>query len=1152
MNPLSRMKSFLSLSLPVAAWLASCAGSAAVEIYFGPVTPAEVASVLVVDHPDAQAGSGPNLKKLRVISGPGLKDSASPGGIRLVQAAISPVTASPLGYATHEADALAAAASSLQSAAAYRNIHNQNGLWDIHFDGVPPKANPPERNFFPEKIKDDPGQASIEGAIEYARTAIRANPYRTGPGSGYALLFQAAYESTVPHTWSGNEWRAKAEKDRLGTSVGGAANASIDTRLTSLQTACDRYRTACAALHAFLNHEVESAWLLHPENVNGFAGPTWMPDAITVNGTQRKRWTWPKLLYQAYIEAVTQLAQGEFERLYTRYLKDYGTGDLSALIAEIHACADEIDRLMLPVSAIKAANPLLVVDPENPPDPRDPGVSPLDPEIDTGSPASHSALLRRLADHAVERALFFSPGVTRTPSGVAYSNSSYGPNYIPFLIPAQLASRPFSFDNFLGETYGPLDGTIPSQGNYNAHDNSLIKNSIQADTEAAGLVEDVIKGTIALGELFDETRITYEGQLKQLCGQRRTGSGNTTVPDILGYLLPTEEREPLLANETLGDIALQWSKIEQAETRLFSAYRALAEIDEKAQIIREYGNERLLSYDRIAKIQLSTGEQISALDYLSGEIRAKAIEAEAEERAKQAEKKSWFKSAFKWVAHGVGAIVTGGASLIATVWDIATDIEFLTDVGGALDGMKQAKSQAEMHRNIGRIQADATRRQAEITAQQTRIRAMEGAQITMENATQEDNRIREAIQQLMIGVERQKLEILLAKQQLEFAEIEHANMIGRISTLIEEYRKASIRNAANLLNRPDVRLQRDYEIQEAARKFRVAQEYAFLCARAARYRFTGKTNTLQTQIATAEANILKAQNGTQLQEYVKSLITIRGQFLGSNGTGGLSDSKKLRFSLRDFVAQSNSAAAYNNRDLNGEVIPGQEATLALRLQGYPGSTGGTPNQKIAISDQQFAEFLNSRLKDPEGEGDTSLMISFAIGYEPSFGTRSNPLRLRTVGEYGHVIEGYGGGSLSYIHSDSCGVFVNVRLRAFAPMPINGTLRALGTSYTTTNSTTQSDVPLPADSVRAWNPVHSNGIVPYTPVVVMFSRDTSELLNWRQTLPGLSVSTQGSLLHELSPANDHWELVLQVPSAFRDAIPNITDIEICMTIRGWAN
>lgn len=544
MNPTPRFPKMNAISrclFAVAVWLASSAWGGTGEIYFGSVTPAEVASALVKDHPHAQAGAGSTAKKLRILSGPGLGASSSTAGIRLVEAAISPVTASPLGYASQVEDSLTNAQNSLRAAAAYRYSLGQGGensMWNIQFEGVPPKTSPITTNFFPAEIDD---------AIAHARAAIRANPYKTGNGSGYALLFEAAYEATVPYTWSGNEWRAKAEKDRLGISDSGAIHVSPNTRIQSLETACDIYRHALEPFLSILNHEVESAWLLTPRNVIADAGPSWMPETETVEGIVSKRWTWSKLLYQAYVETVTQLSRARYELLYTQYLSQYGTGNFTGLISDIHSAAEEIDRLMLPVSALQAA-----------------GV--LDSETDTGTPTSHSTLLRRLADHAVEGALFFSPGENPLSGGISFS--TYGQTYVPFLVPAQLASRPFSFDNFVVYTHGNRQDLPPAAA---AHPDSLIGEAILTDNTARTTVDDVIQRSVDLKDLWEDTQNQYETQLKQLCGQRRSSSGGSaTVPDILGYFFPPEDRAPILQNETLGDIALQWNKIEQAETRVLS------------------------------------------------------------------------------------------------------------------------------------------------------------------------------------------------------------------------------------------------------------------------------------------------------------------------------------------------------------------------------------------------------------------------------------------------------------------------------------------------------------------------------------------------------------------------------------------------------
>jgi hypothetical protein len=1089
------------------------------EFYFGRSTPAEVSSQL-----PASASTSNNQVRLSSVSGVGLS-SASSTGLRLTEAAIAPSFASPALHAGAETQIVQAAKTEINGASAYRYGENQNGstkLWDIQFDGVPAKLQAIPQNFFPDRLPL---------AIAQARTAIRVNPFRTGVDSGYALRFQAAYEATVPYTYAANEWRAKAERDRVGVTP---INANIDARLTSLTTACIRFREACDGFLAMLNHPVESAYLLAPASYVGTAGPTWAEGR-----------TWAGLLYQAYVESLTQMSQCRFELLYTRYLKEYrppGAGgfDDVALLNEISARADEIDRLLLPISALKAA-----------------GV--LDGDIDLAQPQAQAALLRRMADHVQERALFFSPGVNPLAGG-AFNFSTYGPNHVPFLVPAQLASRPFSFDNFLAFAFG-IDGADVPLADPTASGTSLIGESKTADSAAFAAVDSVVQTIEQVTNLREETRNTFESQLGQLCGWRRSDPSNSSsplTPDLVGYLLPTEDRDALGIGESLGDIALQWNKIDQAETRLFSAYRAVSEIYEEAEVIKQFGEERLKSYERIASIQLSTGDRISALDYLSGEIRAQAISAEAEQRAKQAEKKSWFKAAFKIVAHVGAAVLSGGSSIAASLTMLAKDaLQYAAEnpgevgaaIGGFIDQHRQAKSMAEMHRNIGRIQADATRRQADIQAQQTKIRAMEAASITMEQATQEDNRIRESIFKLMIRVERQKLEILLAQQQLDFAEIEHANLLGRISYLIEEYRRVSIRQAASTLNRPDVRLRRDFEIQEASRKFRLAQEYAFVCARAARYRFTGKPSaTFQNQITAQEQNILRAQNAAQLEASVSALITIRGQFL--NATGGMTALQEVRFSVRDLVVQSNSFLTAFFRENNGnwksDLNPDD-------LQGFPQSVSPTATKPEQLSDAQFVQYLQKNLF-PDGTGSSTLRLRFPIGFEPGFEDRMNPIRLSTTGQYGHVIEGPGP---SYASSSAVGVFVNIRNnRSVNPaglMPNTASLRPIGAFYTTAAPHGSPTTPIETANLRVWNPSEKQGSAALNNSVrILYNRDTLTE-GWASRFPELGLSSVGSQLHERSPANDHWLLEITASnSVWNVFMQNMRDIEICMTIRGWSN
>jgi hypothetical protein len=1048
---------------------------------------------------------------------------ASTGNIVLSQTAIAPVHSSPDGYTFFVRDALAAAATAIQGqgsiptrvtgAAEYRYGDAQNGstkLWKIKFDAVPSNPDDPDPvNFFPSRLDE---------AVTMARALIRANPELKGSESGYRYLYQAAYESIVPYTYAANEWRAKAERDRVNLTANPPK--TIDDQLASLNTALGHYRTAMAGLLKFMNHPVESGYLIQPSAWIGAARPQW----ATANET------WSDLLFESYQIALQAFADCGREYYFTRYLKEYrqpGEGSFNSanLSADITAFANEVDRLLLPISALRVKN----VYPES--------------RTDFYDPASSSNTLRKLADAVQERSLFFGAGAHTYAGSSTVRSATYGPNFVPFLTPVQLASRPFTFDNFLYIVYG-FGNEVPIVSG-NATISSLIGESISADASASLAIDQTVLSSQEFSNLRDQTRAKYEEQLGQLCGLRVEEIDNPAsqlVPDLVGYLAPPGVRSvPNLAiGESDGDIALQWNRIEQAETRVLSAYRALAEIDEEAQLIRDFGNQRLLSYDRIAKIQLNTGEQISALDYLSGEIRAKALEDEAEERAKQAEKKSWFSAVAGIAVQGVLAYATAGQSLTvqAAAWG-----SLAASGGGLMDMFSKSKSEAEMHRNIGRIQADAARRQADIAAQQTRIRAMEGASITVEQAGQENSRIEESIQRLMIRVERQKLEILLAKQALDYAEIEHSNMVSRIGALISEYRKASVRQAASTLNRPDIRLRRDFEVQEASRKFRIAQEYSYLLAKAAEYRFRGKNDVYLAQINQRRNEILRAQRGRDLQTAVNGLITLRGQFL--TATGGLSNLRQVRFSLRDFYAQSNSYYAVYGRDVFGNSVtltPGD-------LQPFPMAAG---QNATTVSDAQFTRFLTDSIVT-EADGSKKLRISFSTGFERSYNERINTLRSETTNQYGHVIEGAGP---SYVSSGACGVFLNIRMRSGTDvgMPRNAVLQPVGTFYTTTAGTGGEESVLPSNALAVWNPAElsSDGAFK-ADIQVLFNKDTVSTSNWRSSFNELTLSSAGSQLHERSPANDNWVLTIPLrQDQINQRLPLIRDIEVCMTIRGWGN
>ena len=1118
MKLLFGMKSPLRQTIPLVAWLACCLSAAASEIYFAPVTPSDVAASLVRDYPDSAVGSGGDLKKLRIHSGPGLfaEDPESPGehknptsgAITLEQAAISPSTSSPLGYPTQETDSISASVLALQGAGTglqripgaseYRYGSGQNGgtnaNWNIQFDGVPPKTPSIPQNYYEGKIDD---------AIDHARVAIRANPYRTGQGSAYALLIQAAYEKAVPRTYAGNEWRALADRERLES----ALNKTIHDRILTLEQARDQYRAALAPLHALLNHPEESIYLWNASSLMGNAKPDWAGAGQT----------WTSLLYESYANAVQLLGECQFEIISLRYFRDYrvpGTGSFNpqSLVEAAESAAAEIERLLLPFNSLLERA----------------GVT---PRLELSSALVHSSRLKKLALEISEKSLSFDSGESEENGGGGWVRRVYSPYDVPFYSQDDIFGSSLTFNNLMKITAG-TDQTFQTTTS------GLIGSSKVQDGKALTELNNVIDSSEKLVQFRQGIEEKYLPQLRELCGARLSDPADPNselVPDILEYLLPLEDRRPFLDafGESPGAIGEQWLKIQAAENRLLSAIQLLNQVDQEIEVVRQFGNQRLMSFDRIAKIQLESGEAISALDYMSGEIRAAAIRAEADARAKAATKKSWLKAAVGVVASGIAAYATAGAT-----WVMAAAAAGSSSLNGAL-AIDGAKDQAALYRQVGKIQASSTLRLARIQQQQTRLRAIESAKIAEEQQFQEDNRIDEQIHKLMITVESRRLEILYAEQNLDLAELELVNLIGRVNYLLQEYRKSQVRQSDSTLNRPDLRLRRDYEIREANRIFRFAQEYTYLCARSAEYRFL--TPAAQTAVRAEISKILQAQNAADLEESASTLVQIRDNFF--NSQQGRPNPRRIRLSLRNYVIQSNELDGYMT--LNGswvnDVVPPDAQFLH-----YPVTTnsGETSTHIAELSDAQLLNYLRDRLvghptlsRQPGNLNRPYLEIAFRTGYEKDYGGRSNPFYI--TGEYGHLIEGP---NMPLSHPDSAGVFVNMRNNRSALTGIDTVSVQIvqqGVSFIPHVGLPNGEEPVVA---RAWNLPEVTSSIP-----AIWNQDTANTTNWKSLVNG------NSQLNERSPACQRWVLRISGSQNFwTQMLPTLRDIELCMSVRGWTS
>jgi len=1013
------------------------------------------------------------------------------GNVRLIESSLGAMIASPAGHPGASAHLLALAMQSITGTgsggtrvaggAEYRYGEGQNGttsLWNIQYAGVPEFTG--QANYH---------EALIDHAAELARVAIRTDPYHTGTGSGYALLVQAAFERLVPHSYAGNEWLAQADNYRVRREL----QKTVAERMEALDQAREQFRVAASQLLEMVAHPVDSRYLWDSPDYIGTARPSWAPT--------NHNWTY--LLLDGYCNALRQYAEAMNTGFMLQYFQIYRpTSNLTVdgLVAQVREGATEVERFLLPVAAL--ANRLELA------------------ALDLAGPRAEAAKLKRLADQIEQRLLVFGYG--RNDLDNRFSYTGYSPDDVPFFHQSHLANSSLTFNNFIEIVFGrTMISADPAGG--------LIAASLVADSAAVTALDQVVANQTEFASLQNELRTQYESQLVQLCGGRYDGEGHLR-PDILGYLLPLEERDALAPGESYGAVGEAWLSIEQAQTRVFSAIRAFDEIHEEAQLIREYGDERNASFDRIANIQLSTGQSISALDYTAGEIRAQAISDEAEERKRVTEKKNWLSGIGKVVAGATLTAlgpVTGGATWAALAAAGASGGYALYDEFEARD------QQAGLQRRVGEIQAEAALGQARIQQQQTLLRAMEASQITVEHALQHETTIREQIHKLMIRVERQKLEILLARQQLRQAELEHANMLGRVNYLLGEYRRNMLRTADSTLNRPDLRLRRDYLIRRAEDRFRFAQEFSYLAAKAAEYRFLSRTE--QGNVREELLNILAAQNAEDLQEAVEELILARDRFF--TATGGRAGLRRVVISLRDYIVQANNLDGY--RELNGTLTAD---VVDSQLLHYPSrfAPGGTIAE---ISDAQFYDFLLRHLVETtDGGGATAraLIIPFPTGFEPNFADRINPLRI--VGEYGHLIEGPGA-----LHADgeAKGVFINIRNNRSSLVQLSSVtafLEQQGMSMIAYDRIAA----LGSVPVRVWNLPTLTASCP-----VVWNQNTSpfQTPNWNG-ISGLGAQASAQL-HERSPANERWVLRINASNLFwTQMLPTLKDIEICMTIRGW--
>lgn len=668
--------------------------------------------------------------------------------------------------------------------------------------------------------------------------------------------------------------------------------------------------------------------------------------------------------------------------------------------------------------------------------------------------------LETLKEQADQAQLAFTPG-SRLGTASEFVQTAFSPYYVPFLTTYPGSSSQRTYENLL---------TLLGSEN-----SGVLGDAINAESDAASAAETVISNEAALKDRTAETLIQYNGRLIELCGSYSSPDGHP-VPDLQGYLFPRDIRLEVTGRQGTGAVAAQYARIEIAQTRYQSAVQDLVGLLQRIEITEQGAAERAgvarQTGQSLARVYTTYGEEFALLDKASAEVQAQAERDAAQAQADAHKKGFWsklggvIKAAALPIAGAVLAVATGGTttpgiiaalnSLNTAAW-VGVGVQGAAGIANEIEGWSNYNKQGQAIIKAAEIRAKSIEALGRINEQRTRLRAAESADVALVSAdgqaTQIELTAREEIRKLYVEMERAKLNILMAEQEVDLAELELANLFEKVGYLLDEYQEA-VRQLAELpLNRPDFRYVRDYRLQFSEDQFRRAQMWTYLTLKSAQYRFmtTGTFN----QVGDLIERTLKCRNATELNNHVVNDLQDLGvAFYLGNGFSADGAVRRVTVSLRDQIYQTNQVL----RDADGWVT----STPFTQFMPQSANYGAAPE---AASDAQWLEILNSSITGLE-TFEPVLRLRFSTSFDPR-GT--NPLHNSLQGQLGHVIltsGNFGSGK---------GVFVNLKGRGIPGdnATYQVSLEQVGTTYLTYRSRTLNGSSNPAWSgtnlpVRIWN------------------------------------------------------------------------------------
>jgi hypothetical protein len=1076
-------------------------------VYFGaPPTPNDMAPV--------PAGGGLAMASGGNVDTIQLAPAAGGGNIRLVQSVVGFVCATPIGVPNNDLNTVSAAKSALTLATRYRYkvdafgslimppTERADGMFTIVATGAT------GRNYF---------EADIPAIADTYRVVIRMNALSPIP---YVGLLQTYEERIVASVTLANEDYVDSVRERLlpiaGDTNPGDPSSPLGRQRAKLLSARQRLDDALM-LFAQLARDPVEGYYLQPEAPLG----VWTSgDNLPVEASR---------LFDSYVRALALAIEIEEQVQRLDYFLAYGnplegsgpplSGPGSAAAVAVRAGFYE------DYSVLAGAYTHLESFAYAP-------VSRVKSELD---------VLRSLEQDIRLSRVTFQPG-SQQPKGSGGSDfvqTSFGPHFVPFLnaqIPGATANR--TFDNMVALTFG--SGTFAG----------ALKDALDAETDAQNASEQVINNVQMLKERTALTLVQYNGQLIDLCGSVPSPNDGTPMPDLYGYMFPPDLRRSITGRDGSGAMLVQYARIESVHTKYDLAVQDFTdlyrEIDiteqaaaEKAGIVRTNGQA-------IAHIFTANGEQFALLDQAAADVQAATTRAVALRQAQDYKKGFLSKlgklvsiaavsvaGAFATVATaGVAAPAAAAATISASTWvGVSAGAGAAAATLGEIEAWNDLNKQGQTIAAVGDLQAASITSIAEITKAQTRLRAAESANVALINAEGQalliEATAREEIQKLYVRMERLKLNILLAEQDITIAELELVNLFDKVGYLLQEYQEA-VRQLADLpLNRPDFRYIRDYRIAVAEDAFRRAQMWVYLTAKSAQYRFM--TTGSYEQSSDLVWKTLRCRNATELNHKVATTLKDLGPlFYLNNGFAAEGQTKNVILSLRDQVFQNN----YLSRGADG-VLNTNTPSFFLPVAGA--GTNGLPPERA--SDAQWLGILNANLTGA-AEGQPVLRVTFSTSFDPR---GNNPMYTELADQFGHVILSTPSGGLN-----RKGVIINIKGRSIPLRSYQTKLEQLGTTYLTYKERNNESAWLGTKfPVRTWG-LPSRG----ASITAVLNKDSFTAFT-DANIPAASG------FDERSPYCDQWQLTIDGSSVgspnwrlLTFDLGSITDIEVGMTIAGF--